>query len=206
MVCGMSFPGSRSLPTQSGAGANVTLVASTHEAAQIAGRAGDWVEQTIRTRFPDLADRLKGGVREPSLRTIGCYGHICRLPIADGALLVGDAATFIDPFTGEGVYFSLRGAQLAAETALQALRRAGSVSLPALAPYARARGELTRRYLLCDLVQSVVRTPYLLNRVVERLRRYPGAADLLLGVLGDTRPATAVLHPMLAWRLIGPAI
>ena len=65
---------------------------------------------------------------------------------------------------------------------------------------------MTRRYLLCDIVQTVVRTPMLLNRAVERLERFPGAAELLLSVLGDTRPATAVLHPLLAWRLLAPSV
>lgn len=183
--------------------ANLTLVAPTKQAAQIAGRAGDWVEQTLLTQFSALASRLAGATREPELRTVGCFGHVCRSPIADGAMLVGDAATFIDPFTGEGVYFALRGAQLAAETALRALR-AGNTSHDALLPYPRARGELARRYLLCDAVQAVVRTPALLNRVVRRLDRYPGAADLLLSVLGDVKPATAVLHPLLVWRLFAP--
>ena len=45
---------------------------------------------------------------------------------ADGAALVGDAADFFDPFTGEGIYSALRGAELLAETAAAALARAGT--------------------------------------------------------------------------------
>jgi geranylgeranyl reductase family protein len=200
IVCGMSFPGPSRLRS-----ANVTLVAPPAHAAQIAGRAGDWVEQTLLAEFPDMIDCLRGATREPVLCTVGCFGHVCCPPCAAGALLIGDAATFIDPFTGEGVYFALRGAQLAAEVADQALRR-GDTSHRALRPYLDARRELTRRYLLCDIVQTVVRTPALLNRAVERLDRFPGAAELLLSVLGDTRPATAVLHPLLAWRLLAPSL
>ena len=37
--------------------------------------------------------------------------------VADGAALVGDAADFFDPFTGEGIYSALRGAELLAEAA-----------------------------------------------------------------------------------------
>jgi len=39
----------------------------------------------------------------------------------DGLLLAGDAAGFIDPMTGDGLRFAVRGAELAAEAALAAL-------------------------------------------------------------------------------------
>jgi flavin-dependent dehydrogenase len=39
----------------------------------------------------------------------------------DGLLLAGDAAGFIDPMTGDGLRFAVRGGELAADAALQAL-------------------------------------------------------------------------------------
>ncbi len=211
-VCGMGFPGGSvstesnsvdSLNNRSGHDANVTLVVPTSQASQIAARAGDYVEQTLQSKFPLLAERLAASEREPVVRTVGCYGHRCRPAVENGVLLVGDAATFIDPFTGEGVYFALRGAQYAAETASAALRR-GDTSRRGLAAYTGARRELSRRYQLLDIVQTVVRTPALLSRAVCRLDRYPAAAARLFDVLGDTRPPTDVLHPALLWRLLAP--
>jgi flavin-dependent dehydrogenase len=38
-----------------------------------------------------------------------------------GLLLAGDAAGFIDPMTGDGLRFAIRGGELAAEAALAAL-------------------------------------------------------------------------------------
>ena len=120
-------------------------------------------------------------------------------------MLIGDAATFIDPFTGEGVYFALRGAFLAAETAAKALK-SGNVSQKALRDYPRHRRELTRRYLLLDVIQNVVRTPALFSEVVRRLAVRPAAAAHLLTILGDLRPPTAALHPAFLWRLLAPAL
>jgi flavin-dependent dehydrogenase len=40
---------------------------------------------------------------------------------APGLLLAGDAAGFVDPITGDGLRFSLRGAELAARQAIHAL-------------------------------------------------------------------------------------
>lgn len=43
--------------------------------------------------------------------------------VADNTLLVGDAAGFADPFTGEGIYYAIKSGQLAADTAKEALKR-----------------------------------------------------------------------------------
>lgn len=218
IVCGLDFPGSSaSFALDYEAGrlkqtavanrkcANLTLVVPTELGPQIAGRAGDFIEQTLQSHFPDLAERLAGAERETTIRAIGCFGHICKPAVADGALLAGDAATFIDPFTGEGVYFALRGAQLAAEVASEALRR-DDLSRASLLKYQRARSELARRYLLCDVIQAVVRSPKLFPSLVRRLDRYPTLADRLFSVLADLRPPADVLHPGFLWRLLAPEL
>ncbi len=46
-----------------------------------------------------------------------------------GVLLVGDAAGFYDPFTGEGIFSALRGAELAAEVAAPARSPRGDLSV-----------------------------------------------------------------------------
>jgi len=191
-VCGLGALG--------GGQANLTLVVPTTDAARIAGRAGEFLEERVAERFPDLAARLAGAEREETVRTVGCFGHVCRRASADGALLVGDAAAFIDPFTGEGIYFALRGAELAAEVAADALR-AGDTSAARLAAYDRARKELTRRYLLCGFVQAVVRTPALMDRAARRLASSPALTGCLMRVLGDLRPPSDALNVGFLWSL-----
>lgn len=182
---------------------NLTLVVPTGESRKIAGRAGDYVTEMIYRHFPDLAARLPDGQREPEIQTTHCFGHYCRRTSDDGVMLAGDAAAFVDPFTGEGVFFALRGAELAARTAHQALT-SGDVSAVSLASYDRARRELMRRYLLCGLVQGIVRTPTLFNLVVRRLNRHPALQDRLFQVLSDTEPPGRVLHPGYLLRLLLP--
>lgn len=43
--------------------------------------------------------------------------------VAERTLLVGDAAGFADPFTGEGIYYAIKSGALAADTAKEALKR-----------------------------------------------------------------------------------
>ncbi|MCS6777294.1 MAG: NAD(P)/FAD-dependent oxidoreductase [Chloroherpetonaceae bacterium] len=205
IVCGLGFPGGLQEGEEASPVANVTLVAPVTMAAHIAGRPRDFVLQTLEVHFPDVAARLAWSDCSLEVRTIGCFGHVCRPPLAEGVLLLGDAATFIDPFTGEGVYFALRGAQCAAEVASAALR-AGDLSRARLMTYARARRELNLRYLLCDLVQAVVRRPALFARVVHQLDTVPGLDERLFAVLGDRRPPSDALHPAFLWRVLAPGL
>ena len=108
--------------------------------------------------------------------------------------MVGDAATFINPFTGEGVYFALRGAQMAAEAIHQALMRGDTVSRQSLQSYdAARRKELLPRYQLCDAVQRVVHSPALLGWAAGRLRRSASFTEVLLSTVGDIGKAPELI-------------
>ena len=71
---------------------------------------------------PMLADRFAGArmVTEPVM--LGPLAVECRAPGVPGLLLAGDAAGFIDPMTGDGLRFALRGAELAAREAFRTLQ------------------------------------------------------------------------------------
>lgn len=113
-----------------------------------------------------------------------------------GVLLVGDAAGFYDPFTGEGIYTALRSAELAAEAAHGAL--ASGDSRAVLASYWRARREAFRdKERVTRLLQVVIRRRWLANLVARGLARRPDLLSLLMGVIGDFVPPRALLSPRL---------
>jgi menaquinone-9 beta-reductase len=147
-------------------------------------------------RFPGLRGRF-GTARlvRPVLAT-GPFAQWSRRVTTDGACLVGDAADFFDPFTGQGIYCALRTAELAAETLGGALADSGPVGRAALAPYERARrAEFRGKWLLERLIGLGVGWPALAERVVQRLARRPDLADLLVGATGNFVPARAVFAP-----------
>jgi flavin-dependent dehydrogenase len=124
----------------------------------------------------------------------GPFAQWSRRPVARGALLVGDAADFFDPFTGQGIYSALRGAELAAGCLL---------STGGLRAYARARRrEFRGKWLLERLIALGVGWPALVERTVARLARRPELADLLVGATGNCVPARAVLRPGVLARLL----
>ena len=108
-------------------------------------------------------------------------------------LLVGDAAGFYDPFTGEGVFTALRSAELAADTAATALR-SGDCSVTALAAYERARRAVfAGKARLTHGLQLVIRHRRLANLTARLLTRRPVLLDTLLGTIGDFVPPGALL-------------
>ena len=164
---------------------NVNIVVPTSEATHLAGRREAYFMERLEQSFPRVWEQMESSRRVGGLHSVGCFGHHTTRATHAGAVLVGDAATFINPFTGEGVYFALRGGQLAAEAVDTALRTR-DVSASVLRSYDRARHlELLPRYRLCDLVQRVVHSPALLAWASERLRRSDGLTSLLLRTVGD---------------------
>ena len=145
-------------------------------------------------RFPGLAGRFDPRRLVRDVLAAGPFAQWSRTAVAPGggAVLVGDAADFFDPFTGQGIYAALRGAELLAQCLIPAL---GRLDAAALAPYDRARRrEFRGKWLLERLIGVGVGWPALTDRVVRRLAARPDLADLLVSATGNIVPARRVLR------------
>lgn len=181
---------------------NVALVVPASAAALARGRAEAFFFETLES-FPGVRGRIdRGRARGPLLAT-GPFAARSRRVIADGALLVGDAADFFDPFTGEGICSALRGAELVARYAPAALGRPGVVRAARLRPYRRARRRaFLGKWAVERLIGHAMAWPALFDRAVGRLGRRPGMAHTLIGVTGDFVPARRVLNPLFLARMV----
>ena len=151
-------------------------------------------------RFPGVAGRFDAGRVVRRVLATGPFARWSRRPVAKGggALLVGDAADFFDPFTGQGIYSALRGAELAAAAILDSFATGASLSR-----YARARRrEFAGKWLLERLIGVAVGWPALIERVVGRMTRRPDLADLLVRATGNCVPARAALTPRVLAGLV----
>lgn len=101
----------------------------------------------------------------------------------DGLLLAGDAAGFIDPMTGDGLRFAIRGAELAADTALRAL---SDPALDAPAALTRLRAaEFSGKWRLNRALRGLVASPRGMSVATAAARVWPAFVQQLIARAGD---------------------
>lgn len=173
--------------------ANLSLVVPLAHAQPYRGRLDVFFAARLK-QLRHLAPRLAGLRATGPLMAMGPLAYRVAEPRVGGVALVGDAAGFYDPFTGEGLYTALRGAELLAEVAHGALQ-GGECSRAALAPYARARRAAFRgKARLTRVLQALIAHRFLADLAAHMLARRPTRLDLMLGVLGDFVPAGALVR------------
>jgi flavin-dependent dehydrogenase len=166
--------------------------------------SGD-VDDGVRGKAAELGRgrRSFGGVERIGARvSVGPLAHRVRSPIAPGAILVGDAAGFLNPFTGQGVFLALTGAEWAAATIAGALHdRAAERALFARYAVARTR-DFRMRSAVCSLVTLLIDVTPLARRVALRLQRSPAAGGALLEAVAGIGSPQRAFAPDVLRRLL----
>jgi flavin-dependent dehydrogenase len=174
---------------------NVALVVPATRAAASRGDAAGFMEGELARR-PEIWRRLRAAERVGPPRVVGPFNWRARTAWCPGLALVGDAADFFDPFTGEGIYAALRGAELLTGYAFEAIR-AGSTRQAgiALEAYDRCRrNEFAGKWTVERLVGAAVSWPAAMNLATRGLAARPELGHRLVGVAGDFVPGREVLR------------
>lgn len=183
---------------------NVTLIVPRSRARAIAGDRDGFFRSNLASY--GVADSFEGAELLGELEITGPFEVLPRRRTAPGALLVGDAAGYFDPLTGQGIHRALVTGRAAAAAVVVMLAADG----PAAAGAARRRYEHLLHELLRPgrriqrLVDGVVSRPWLMEPVGRLLARRPGLASLLVDVAGDRLPASALVDPRRLARAWGP--
>ena len=168
-----------------GGAANVAVV--LRAAMTPRGRSREQLFWDAIAGFPSVDDRVRG---RPVLRGVlatGPFGWRSRNTVLDGALLVGDAAQFFDPITGDGVAAALTGGALAADAIAEALARWHRPTRQSMAAYESARRRrFGARWLAQRALGLAVERPRLFDAGVRYLAQYRSAGDRIVRFAGGT--------------------
>lgn len=150
-------------------------------------------------------EMLSKGERVEPVRSVESLAFAVKPVPCGGLVLIGDATGFIDPFTGEGIYLSLRSAQLAGEAIHNGFKRS-DFSRNLLSFYDRRRQmEFGDKFLLSRILQMLIYNRFFCDRVFGVLALDHALAETLVGVIGDILPARKVVGlRFLSQLLAGP--
>lgn len=152
---------------------------------------------------PRFAHRFVDAKRIGSVKGWGLpAGSKPRRMAGDGWMLIGDAASLIDPFTGEGIGNAMVSGMKAAHW-VEKLHQAGDFSAGALAPFETdvldtLQGELR----LSHMLQRLGQWKWLLNKVIQKASRSPALADDISAMFDDLSERRKLLSPAFYWRVL----
>jgi len=181
---------------------NVALVVDEHrDGKKLAGHAEQFLLEALES-FPKIKGRLAQVSIERHTLAVSRLSVQAKQLSTDGILLVGDAAGYYDPFTGEGIYRALRGAQIATNVTLDALE-CGDVGAKALLAYDRLyHTEFRGKRAIEMIIQSSVQLPFIMDHIAFRLARRKAMAHTIIAVTGDFASPWRVLNPWYLLRLV----
>lgn len=160
---------------------NITVVmAADHRAKQSATR--NRPREMLRGALGRFPQRNLSNLITDDLTVLasGPFDWPVHRIVHDGAVLIGDAAGYYDPFTGQGIYQALASAELLA----------AHVVADNLQTFARAqRGLLSPARRIQRGIEFVCARPLLTRTAFRALARAPRMATRLIHVTGDLRPA-----------------
>ena len=158
------------------------------------------MEQIIR-EHPVLSKRFSEAVPEGPVRGYGLpLGSKRRSISGDGYILLGDAGSLIDPFTGEGIGNAMISGLKAAEVVASCQGNYSAERMKAYdeAVYKRLWPELN----LSKRMQELVRFPWLFNLVVNKASRSAELRDTIACMFEDIDLRGRLKDPRFYWRVL----
>jgi flavin-dependent dehydrogenase len=144
----------------------------------------------------DLRRRFAGARAVTPTRGAGPLAHGCSRYGENRIAIAGDAAAFVDPFTGEGIHAALLGGLLAARAAEAVIGGVAGAAPPVVVEFERElRAALFPRFTMSRLLQGVLAAPPIARRVALALSRRSDLAHALIAVTGGCRAPRSLLAP-----------
>ncbi|MGH9412829.1 MAG: FAD-dependent oxidoreductase [Terriglobales bacterium] len=176
-----------------------------HASVGICGKLGGEPTHSLRHRLERMLDAWGVDWR----RGASFYAHLLPSPAPERMraaafagvsphpwALVGDAAGLVDPITGEGLYYSLRSAELVAEAGFDGYNAALQAEL---IPELAAAGAIVHRFYFGRFCGAAV-----LERMTQFGQRSPRFRQLLCDLFSGAQGYLSLRERL--WRQLGPSL
>ncbi len=174
------------------------------------------VHKFLKERRLDLRETLQKVIAKPAFKDRFANARPLGEPVGwnlpigskrrrihgDGFLLLGDAASLIDPFTGEGIGNAFYSARTAVETAVEALQ-ADDFSAHFLKRYdQRLQNALADELKISTRLQQLNRWAPLMNLVIRKAAKNRELSNLICGMLANAVPKKHFINPLFYLKLL----
>jgi len=162
------------------------------------------VMQDVITLHPAIAPRFSEAIPTGKTYGWGLPMGVEQTPVSgDRFLLTGDAASLIDPFTGEGIGNALFSGMLAAEAAIKAIKEkeytAGFLKEAYDDVLFRRIGDELR---LSYTIQKLLRYPWLFNLVVNKANKSASLRTTMSSMFADLDVRALLRKPSFYWNVL----
>ena len=155
----------------------------------------------VLSQDPQLRDRFAKAALVGPPSVLGPLAVECSAAGAPGLLLAGDAAGFIDPLTGDGLRFAIRGGELAALEGVRALEHGfanGHVRL-----LAARRREFRAKWRFNRALRRLVGSPAAVSLAAAGAAVWPSCIEHAICYAGDAK-GTGIFSEDLSKRCLSP--
>lgn len=160
---------------------NLSLVCSAEEIFNHKGATNTFKHfflqsQELTKRWPKIFERPE----HLKINAVTPVSHYTKNHQYATLALVGDAAGFIDPLTGEGIFQAIKSASLLAQSFAKNPKSAGT-------EYQRLRQKsFGSKNLINHLFQLIIRSPFLISFLYFVLSKTKNGGNFLIAVIGNT--------------------
>ena len=152
---------------------------------------------------PEFEERFKDATPLESMKGFGLpLGSKRRVLSGERFLLTGDAASLIDPFTGEGIGNAIRSGRVAASHILKSFQVNDFSQTFNMQYDTEIYRRMGKEFTLSRRLQQLCKYPSLFNYVVRKANANKHVHDLLVDALAHVEKKNTLIHPGFYYRLM----
>ncbi|WP_276369350.1 geranylgeranyl reductase family protein [Chryseolinea sp. H1M3-3] len=157
----------------------------------------------LLTTHPKFSERFKNAKPLETIKGYGLPLGSKKRPLSgDRFLLTGDAASLIDPFSGEGIANAIRSGRIAANHILECFQKNDFTKSFNERYDKEIYNRLWKELKLSRTLQQLCKYPSLFNFVVKKANQSKQVHQLLIDSLAHIDKKKSLVHPAFYYRLL----